>query len=255
MGDRRGIVVGFDAFFKSGAGNHRAYPYQVRSAEHAWPETLVVPTGFGKTAAVLAAWLWKIGRGDAETPRRLVYCLPMRTLVEQTESAAKRWIDTARSVLGLEVNLDVLMGGRSEGRRGLPQWMLYPERPAILIGTQDILISAALMRGYQVLARRVRLGCAALWRRKDFRHPRRTRLGLIEARSSDTDAGLMATGIRGRRATRVFSVRRMGKSMGNTNSSINMHLNFSILVVIVAEREGFEPSIRFPAYTLSKRAP
>jgi CRISPR-associated endonuclease/helicase Cas3 len=189
--------VGFDAFFKSGAGNHRAYPYQVRSAEHAWPETLVVPTGFGKTAAVLAAWLWKIGRGDAETPRRLVYCLPMRTLVEQTESAAKRWIDTARSVLGLEVNLDVLMGGRSEGRRGLPKWMLYPERPAILIGTQDILISAALMRGYQVLARRVRLG-------------------LIEARSSDTDAGLMATGIRGRRATRVFSVRRMGKSMGNT---------------------------------------
>jgi CRISPR-associated endonuclease/helicase Cas3 len=140
--------VGFDAFFKSGAGNHQAYPYQVRSAEHAWPETLVVPTGFGKTAAVLAAWLWKIGRGDAETPRRLVYCLPMRTLVEQTESAAKRWIDTARSVLGLEVNLDVLMGGRSEGRRGLPKWMLYPERPAILIGTQDILISAALMRGY-----------------------------------------------------------------------------------------------------------
>lgn len=140
--------MGFDAFFKSGSGDHSPYPYQVRLAEHAWPETLVVPTGFGKTAAVLAAWLWKIGQGDAETPRRLVYCLPMRTLVEQTESAAKRWIDTAGSVLGLEVDLDVLMGGRSEGRRGLPEWMLYPERPAILIGTQDILISAALMRGY-----------------------------------------------------------------------------------------------------------
>lgn len=140
--------MGFDAFFKSGSGDHSPYPYQVRSAEHAWPETLVVPTGFGKTAAVLAAWLWKIGQGDAETPRRLVYCLPMRTLVEQTESAAKRWIDTARAVLGLKVDLDVLMGGRSEGRRGLPEWMLYPERPAILIGTQDLLVSAALMRAY-----------------------------------------------------------------------------------------------------------
>jgi CRISPR-associated endonuclease/helicase Cas3 len=27
-------------------------------------------------------------------------------------------------------------------------WMLDPERPAILIGTQDLLVSAALMRGY-----------------------------------------------------------------------------------------------------------
>ena len=140
--------MGFDVFFKSGAGDHSPYPYQVRLAGHAWPETLVIPTGFGKTAAVLAAWLWKIGQSDVETPRRLVYCLPMRTLVEQTESAAKSWIEAAQKALGLEVHIDVLMGGRSGGRRGLPGWMLNPGCPAILIGTQDSLVSAALMRGY-----------------------------------------------------------------------------------------------------------
>lgn len=143
-----GSILEFDAFFKLGSNNQHPYPYQVELAQHPWPETLVAPTGFGKTAAVLAAWLWKIGQQDVETPRRLVYCLPMRTLVEQTETAAKRWIEATSSALGLEVQLDVLMGGRSKGWRGLPEWVLHPERPAILIGTQDLLISAALMRGY-----------------------------------------------------------------------------------------------------------
>jgi len=70
------------------------YPYQERMAAEAWPDLLDVPTGMGKTAAVVLAWLWKRGwregkRGaetKADTPRRLVYCLPMRVLVEQTES-------------------------------------------------------------------------------------------------------------------------------------------------------------------------
>lgn len=136
-------------FFDQVTGIARGpFPYQRRLAEVPWPETLIVPTGFGKTAAVLVAWLWKIAQGDTETPRRLVYCLPMRTLVEQTEAFAEKCIDAARERLGLDVQLDVLMGGRSDGRRGLPEWMLTPERPTLLIGTQDILVSAALMRGY-----------------------------------------------------------------------------------------------------------
>ena len=36
----------------------------------------------------------------------------------------------------------------SDGRRGVPDWMLNPDCPTILIGTQDLLVSAALMRGY-----------------------------------------------------------------------------------------------------------
>lgn len=141
--------MSFAAFFAGALGRDRTpFPYQRRLAEAAWPETLIIPTGFGKTAAVLGAWLWKIACADAETPRRLVYCLPMRTLVEQTEAAAETWIATARRDLGLEVQIGVLMGGQSDGRRGVPPWMLDPECPTILIGTQDLLVSAALMRGY-----------------------------------------------------------------------------------------------------------
>ena len=126
----------------------RCYPYQERLAQSPWPETLIVPTGFGKTATVLSAWLWKMAQRDPATPRRLVYCLPMRTLVEQTESVARHWLAVAKEHAALDVNLDVLMGGRSDGRRNSPLWILYPEYPAILIGTQDLLVSAALMRGY-----------------------------------------------------------------------------------------------------------
>ena len=141
--------MNFETFFQAGGNGKYPRPYQTSLAERGdWPETLVIPTGFGKTAAVLAAWIWKIGHRDPATPRRLIYCLPMRTLVEQTEAAAKIWIENAREKFELDIELGVLMGGRSEGRRGLPAWMLCPDCPAILIGTQDMLISAALMRGY-----------------------------------------------------------------------------------------------------------
>jgi CRISPR-associated endonuclease/helicase Cas3 len=72
----------------------------------------------------------------------------MRTLVEQTEAVAKMWIEGAKNALNLDVKLGILMGARADGPRGVPNWMLNPDRPTILIGTQDILVSAALMRGY-----------------------------------------------------------------------------------------------------------
>lgn len=138
----------FKEFFASGSNGKRPRAYQIALAEGRWPETLAVPTGFGKTAAILAAWLWKIGQGDAQTPRRLVYCLPMRTLVEQTERAAKTWVAAANAAFDCDIALDVHIGGRSRGQLGLPNWIRNPEVPAIVIGTQDLLISAALMRGY-----------------------------------------------------------------------------------------------------------
>ena len=54
-----------------------------------------VPTGLGKTAAVVLAWLWN--RLAPATPRhawprRLVYCLPLRTLVEQTQANVAAWL-------------------------------------------------------------------------------------------------------------------------------------------------------------------
>jgi len=135
----------------------KPFPYQCHLAEKPWPELLDVPTGMGKTAAVVLAWLWKRGwregrceaGPDAETPRRLVYCLPMRVLVEQTERNARRWLEKL-AVAGMpgenKVSVHLLMGGSEDVKK--PTWADYPEEDAILIGTQDMLLSRALMRGY-----------------------------------------------------------------------------------------------------------
>jgi len=138
----------FDGFFEKATGN-RPYPFQRRLAlGESWPEVMHIPTGLGKTAAVILSWIYRRRYSESarsSTPRRLVYCLPMRTLVEQTESAARQWLeahelsDATKDGIGLHV----LMGGSDDG-----DWYKHPERDAILIGTQDMLLSRALNRGY-----------------------------------------------------------------------------------------------------------
>ena len=101
-----------------------------------------VPTGFGKTAAVVLAWLWnRVSKRRSDWPRRLVYCLPMRTLVDQTFRNASQWIGNLE--LSGEVGLHVIMGGEDAG-----EWDTQAEQNAVLIGTQDMLLSRALNRGY-----------------------------------------------------------------------------------------------------------
>ncbi len=114
-----------------------------------WPQVLVAPTGSGKTAAVTLGWIAHRLRSSETTPRRLVWCLPMRTLVEQTAEAVRDWVarlaaETSGSdrLPGPE-DVHVLVGGVEAGG-----WIEKPERPAVLVGTQDMLLSRALMRGY-----------------------------------------------------------------------------------------------------------
>lgn len=85
----------YESFFKKATG-FEPFPYQVRLGVEELPEILNVPTGAGKTAALILAWLWKRRFADEKTrmatPRRLIYCLPMRVLVEQTQKSAKKWL-------------------------------------------------------------------------------------------------------------------------------------------------------------------
>lgn len=119
------------------------YAYQRQLAEAATtPSILAVPTGCGKTQAVLGAWRYQRERGVG--PRRLVYALPIRTLVEQTRNVAL----AMRERLELspeQLPIHVLMGGE-EPPEG--DWRLRPEVDQILIGTIDLLLSRALNRGY-----------------------------------------------------------------------------------------------------------
>jgi CRISPR/Cas system-associated endonuclease/helicase Cas3 len=71
-------------FFLAAAG-FEPLPFQ-----QAWIElptapirTLEAPTGLGKTLATLVGWLWDHQHRPTETPRRLVYQLPLRILTEQ----------------------------------------------------------------------------------------------------------------------------------------------------------------------------
>ena len=73
----------------------------------------------------------------------------MRTLVEQTDRAAREWFGrlhdhgTGKGLLPEPRDVHVLMGGMEAAG-----WLERPEYPAIIIGTQDMLLSRALMRGY-----------------------------------------------------------------------------------------------------------
>lgn len=169
----------FDTFFRHATGKEAPYDYQRRLAcgergdrtDSEWlqsgrdciPQLINIPTGLGKTSAVVVAWLWnrlsaKASSDQPQWPRRLVYCLPMRTLVEQTRDEVKRWLaqlhahadqlsltKEAKSELSwlMDKSPVILMGGEDAN-----DWDIYPEKAAILIGTQDMLLSRALNRGY-----------------------------------------------------------------------------------------------------------
>lgn len=114
-----------------------------------------IPTGLGKTAGVALAWLFnRVYVQREDWPRRLIYCLPMRTLVEQTADEVRDWVKQLINSGHIPINyadglprVIVLMGGEAlDGdEKG---WDLYPEQNAIIIGTQDMLLSRALNRGY-----------------------------------------------------------------------------------------------------------
>lgn len=143
----------FDDFFKHLSGERSCHGWQQKLADQdkCANRLIRIPTGFGKTLGVLAAWVWhRVSQGNDDWPRRLVWCLPMRALVEQTEDQVRSALkslgvlwDGEKGTHDGKVGVHLLMGGANAG-----QWHLYPECNAVLIGTQDMLLSRALNRGY-----------------------------------------------------------------------------------------------------------
>jgi CRISPR-associated endonuclease/helicase Cas3 len=142
----------FATWFETTSG-YAPREWQVELADAAAPRSRVIriPTGYGKTLGVLGAWLYnRVEHQDARWPRRLVWVLPMRVLVEQTVDVVRGALERLGRLWspgmphGGKVGVHVLMGGADAGG----DWNLYPECDAILIGTQDMLLSRALNRGY-----------------------------------------------------------------------------------------------------------
>lgn len=134
-----------DDYYRAAMGlssDQQAFDYQRQMLEAESPfEVIAVPTGCGKTGALIVSWLYRrreLGRG----PRRLIYALPMRSLVEQTHQVAL----SIRKNLGLgpeDLEISMLIGGTPNR-----SWTEHPERDHIVVGTIDILLSRALNRGY-----------------------------------------------------------------------------------------------------------
>ena len=157
---------------------HPPFPWQRRLFEEYFscatlPPAVDIPTGLGKTA-VMAVWLLARAAGAA-LPRRLVYVVDRRAVVDQATEYAVRLrkalkeserLETVRRALGLggrSLPISTLRGRHADNR----DWMADPAAPAIVVGTVDMVGSRLLFEGYGV-SRRMRpyaaglLGCDTL---------------------------------------------------------------------------------------------
>ena len=165
----------FDRNFEMLTG-HAPFPWQRRLFRRfsagALPVAVDIPTGLGKTSA-MAVWLLARAAG-APLPRRLVYVVDRRAVVDQATDFAETLreqlnhpdLEPVRSALKLadrSLPISTLRGQHVDNR----EWLDDPAAPAIFVGTVDMIGSRLLFEGYGV-SRRMRpyqaglMGCDTL---------------------------------------------------------------------------------------------
>jgi CRISPR-associated endonuclease/helicase Cas3 len=118
------------------------------------PEVVDIPTGLGKTAAMA---IWLVARAcGAKLPRRLVYVVDRRAVVDQATDVAlglRTFVDgdpERKRALGLREDqplpISTLRGQYVDNR----EWLDDPAAPAIIVGTVDMIGSRLLFEGYGV---------------------------------------------------------------------------------------------------------
>lgn len=133
----------FEKFFGEATNGFAPYDWQLLVAVDGLPDVLPVPTGLGKTEVALA-WAWRLLVDKKPEPLHLVVCLPMRSLVTQTVQRLRTYFEALKAKRPeIDVAVHQLMGGAIED-----EWVGQPDRPWVLVGTQDQLLSRALNRGY-----------------------------------------------------------------------------------------------------------
>jgi CRISPR-associated endonuclease/helicase Cas3 len=136
------------------------------------PTVCDLPTGLGKTSVVviwLLALAHQVATGKVRLPRRLVYVVNRRTVVDQVTSTVERlryrltapeaseWQEHAHilraiasalrdlcSVDGPPLAVSTLRGELADNE----EWKADPARPAIVVGTIDMIGSKLLFSGY-----------------------------------------------------------------------------------------------------------
>jgi len=140
----------FEKHFKALTG-HAPFPWQqamydqfVCNRADNIPTTCNIPTGLGKTN-IIAIWLIALVQ-QAKVPRRLVYVVNRRTVVDQTTTEAIRLRDNAPKIGINNLAISTLRGQFADNR----EWAADPSRPAIICGTVDMIGSRLLFSGYGV---------------------------------------------------------------------------------------------------------
>ena len=129
-------------------------------AEGKIPKSIALPTGTGKTS-IMALWLLAVAQGAA-LPRRLVWVVDRRVVVDQATEEARKLrshldspeLAEVRASLGrLSVSgsdggdplaISALRGALEDNQ----EWSRDPSRPAIIVGTVDMVGSRLLFSGY-----------------------------------------------------------------------------------------------------------
>lgn len=148
---------------------HEPFPWQqalfgrLRAGE--FPAVCRIPTGIGKTSA-MAVWMLALAaRAEADNlrgfPRRLVYVVNRRTVVDQATVDVEMWrhrMDARPELAEVRDAVARLAGGPTReafavstlrGQRAdNAEWRNDPARPAIIVGTVDMIGSRLLFGGY-----------------------------------------------------------------------------------------------------------
>lgn len=167
--------MNFSTEFELLTGN-RPFPWQVALYKRfvgddldGIPASCNLPTGLGKTS-VVAIWLLALARRPDLMPRRLVYVVNRRTVVDQTTDEAEKYRTALRDkpelseicdrlaelcALPLQIKdrkpvsplaLSTLRGQFADNR----EWSADPARPAVIVGTVDMIGSRLLFSGYGI---------------------------------------------------------------------------------------------------------
>ena len=105
------------------------------------PSSLDIPTGLGKTS-VMVLWYLALKAG-AKLPRRLVYIVDRRAVVDQATTVAEEIREKSQDS---KLRVSTLRGQHVDNR----DWLADPAAPAIVVGTVDMIGSRLLFSGYGV---------------------------------------------------------------------------------------------------------
>ena len=158
----------FAAFFRDIHG-YEPFPWQQRLTievlrRQTWPKVIDLPTGTGKTA-VLDTAVFSMAAQPAVSPRRVVFVIDRRIVVDQVCERAQRIRDRIKEgstpvLIKVRNRLRRLSDGEPLGvaalRGGIPidgDWTHRPDQPWVVVSTVDQFGSRLLFRGYGVTPR------------------------------------------------------------------------------------------------------